>query len=617
MKSALNRIKENSIATKNNMQSLVCDMLEPLKAYYSPGCAWLKLGESAAVYSQKTAWMEGFARPLFGMIPLTAGGGDTELWETYIEGIKNGTNPLHKEYWGPVNSGDQLMVEMTTLGLALAMVPEKVWEPLNAEEKENFTKWLLQINNCSLPENNWLFFTVMVNVGLKKVGAKYSQDIIEAALDKIERSYISEGWYSDGKTQQRDYYIPFAMHFYGLIYSVLMKDEDPERAVKYKERAALFAKDFIYWFSEEGAALPFGRSLTYRFAMAAFWGALAYANVEVISWGCMKGILLRHLRWWMQQPIFTAEGVLSIGYSYPNLKMAEFYNSPGSPNWAMKAFLPLALPEEHPFWQAEEEPLPQLEPISVQPHPYMLICREKDRAHVFALTGGQFAAWEPTYNAAKYEKFAYSTVFGFSVPAGEFSLTQGAFDSTLAFCEGDNLYRTRRKCEEIRVEKDLIFTLWKPWKDVEVRTWLIPALPWHIRVHKITSDRNLIAAEGGFAINCDPVEAELSVEKVQCEEKSALAEYPWGLSGIINLVGHRQPQNILAAPNTNLLYSRTMIPTLIGNIEKGENWLVCAVLGQPKADEKEYSWEAYPKVKLTNNKLIVDNNGISNEYLLV
>ena len=46
--------------------------------------------------------------------------------------------------------------------------------------------------------------------------------------------------------------------------------------------------------------------------------------------------------------------MLSIGYGYPNLFMCESYNSAGSPYWALKAFLPLALPEDHPFWTAEE-----------------------------------------------------------------------------------------------------------------------------------------------------------------------------------------------------------------------------------------------------------------------
>ena len=84
-----------------------------------------------------------------------------------------------------------------------------------------------------------------------------------------------------------------------------------------------------------GRAIPFGRSMIYRFAVVSFWGALAYADVELpapLTWGVVKGIVLRHFRWWQTQPdIWSPSGTLTIGYSYPNMYMAESYNSPGSP----------------------------------------------------------------------------------------------------------------------------------------------------------------------------------------------------------------------------------------------------------------------------------------------
>ena len=97
--------------------------------------AWLNAGESGARYSHKTAWMEGFLRPLFGLAPLGGGGFRTDLWEIYLEGIKNGTDPGCSEYWGRLEGKDQKIVEMASLGLALAMVPERIWEPLNPRDK--------------------------------------------------------------------------------------------------------------------------------------------------------------------------------------------------------------------------------------------------------------------------------------------------------------------------------------------------------------------------------------------------------------------------------------------------------------------------------------------------
>lgn len=73
-----------------------------------------------------------------------------------------------------------------------------------------------------------------------------------------------------------------------------------------------------------GAAIPFGRSLTYRFACGAYFAGLAVADVPDMpapldSHGSVKGFLLRHLRWWAghSQDIFYPDGTMNIGCLYP------------------------------------------------------------------------------------------------------------------------------------------------------------------------------------------------------------------------------------------------------------------------------------------------------------
>ena len=50
-----------------------------------------------------------------------------------------------------------------------------------------------------------------------------------------------------------------------------------DRCARFRERARIFAGDFICWFDADGAALPYGRSLSYRFGEAAFWAAYVFA----------------------------------------------------------------------------------------------------------------------------------------------------------------------------------------------------------------------------------------------------------------------------------------------------------------------------------------------------
>jgi hypothetical protein len=598
-------IMENPLKTRKDVMEAVRQLCLPLVDFYSDGKSLLDVGRTGAISRNQVIQMEGFSRPLWGLVPFWKGGGECPVLEDiYLEGIRNGSKPDHEEYWGTITDVDQRMVEMAALSLGLILVPDKLWHPLTDQEKQNLYQWLNQINEKQPVDNNWLFFRVMVNTAFDKLGLPYDQILQEKTLTRLEEFYLGIGWFSDGNAPQVDYYIPFGFYFYGLIYAEVMKDKDPERSKRFKDRAKVFAKDFIYWFSEDGSSIPFGRSLTYRFAQGSFWSALAFADLEVYSWGVMKGIILRHLRWWLSKPIYHSDGILSIGYAYPNLIMAEKYNAPGSPYWALKIFLLLALDENHPLWAAEEEPMPELENTKGLLHPNMIISRDGD--HVYALTSGQYALFEPAHTAEKYAKFAYSTAFGFSVPKSNYDLIQGAFDSMLVFSEENMYYRGRRKCEEVRMEDAAIFSRWKPWSNVEVKTWLIPLEGWHVRIHKIQTERKLITAEGGFAI---AREKEISLQHFHQElvDDDGIATLcPWGLSGIINLFGERSPSLVLADPNTNVLHSSTsFIPTLHGQINPGTHLYVTAVTGHGDSKRGKLLWERKPGFVLSNDNLII------------
>lgn len=136
---------------------------------------------------------------------------------------------------------------------------------------------------------------------------------------------------------EMDYYSSsFAIQLLQLLYAKLAGDEDPKRAEEFKRRAQQVALDLIHYFDDEGRAIPYGRSVGYRFAMVSFWGALAHAGVELpapLTWGMVKGVVLRHLRWWQtQNDIWTSSGTLSIGYSYPNMYVSNVCTNSSNPH---------------------------------------------------------------------------------------------------------------------------------------------------------------------------------------------------------------------------------------------------------------------------------------------
>ena len=297
-----------NLQTKADFTALMHKFLDPLKPYYSAGCSRLHLGETGVTYNQNAIELEAFSRPLWALVPFWVGGGsDPEFEKIYRKGLAAGADPENPEYWGTTGEYDQCYVEMAAIACGILTAPEKLWTPLSDTEKQNLAAWLGQINAHTIPDCNWQFFRILVNLALKSVGMPYSPELLEDGLCKIDSYYSGDGWSTDGASVQKDYYIPWAIQYYGLLYSKFAADTDPRRAALYRQRAQLFAQQFVYWFDANGAALPFGRSLTYRFAQNSFWAACIWAGLEPLPLPVMKGLIVRNFKIMLRLDAFNPE----------------------------------------------------------------------------------------------------------------------------------------------------------------------------------------------------------------------------------------------------------------------------------------------------------------------
>ncbi|OCT45377.1 hypothetical protein CLCR_05606 [Cladophialophora carrionii] len=595
------------LTTRAKVVDACKSLLNPLLPFFSPGKTRLRLGATATRYDEAGAQLEGFTRPMWGLGALLAGGESFEGAEFWLEGIRNGTDPDHPEFWGWSKDLDQRMVEMCPLGFALCVAPKQLWDPLTERERENVRVWL-DINKKEMPNTNWLWFRVFANLALMKNGAAYDAERLEADLDHLDTFHRSGGWSNDGPRDalQMDYYSgSFAIQYLQLLYAKINGDKDPKRAEEYKSRARMYAKDFLRYFDEQGRAITFGRSLTYRFAMAGFWAAVAFADLELeapLGWGVVKGVLLRNLRYWShQKDILNGSGILTIGYGYPNQFISENYNSPGSTYWFMLSFAALALPESHPFWQSEEQPYPSdsIPPVLPLEHPlHIMVTRG---GHTFLLSSGQMCHYPMRASESKYGKFAYSSAFGYSVPTGGYFVEAIGGDNVLALSDdAGETWKVRRKPLNARLETiegtPVLVSEWKPWSDVVVETYLIPpseATPnWHLRLHRITSGgRSLKTSEGAFALNGVATSDERELQTMN-EEKSegrqesngeAIAVTRGGAVGIVELAQPARVGRVLDEDaNSNLVESRSVLPSLAMDVPKDADiWLTTAVFAIP------------------------------------
>ncbi|KAH8588604.1 hypothetical protein B0O99DRAFT_524745 [Bisporella sp. PMI_857] len=644
---------DNPFKTRADLTRAALALLKPLEQYKSPGNARIKLSTaSGAGFSETAAQLEGFARPLWVVADLLRlqRAGDPSLsscdarLETWIEGFKKGTDPRSPEYWGDVGGFDQRMVEMESVAYALLASPRIFGFGGDEETRGNLAAWLGRINGQAMPPNNWRWFRVFVNLALVRVlGVPLDElkTFIEADLEMLDGFEIGEGWSSDGlwsvDRRQADYYSgSFAIQFAQLLFVRLAPDYDVQRTEKYKQQACDFAQRFWRYFGTDGktppwtnslgSAIPFGRSLTYRFAFAAFWGAAAAADIKLPEPldhpGVVKGILLRHLRWWSKQShIFNLDGTLNIGYTYPNMYMSEDYNSPQSVYWCLKSFIALSIPEDNPFWSCEEMPHPMVisETSKTFPNvtlvwpPMQILCNTPE--HHFMLSTGQSTRKNHKARESKYAKFAYSSVFAFSVSIGPL-LEQMAPDSTLCISKDDGeswkaaWEPSSVQHDSVQVGDEVLPTLvssWKPWKPIGlvIHTTLVPPTRrwpgWHIRIHKVEWDsastdgerpKRLRCLDSGFAVSAQTSKGDSLFEKPYSpaflrsqeesenwwkDDTSSLIVSSGGASGVRDLTPsfvadgtstnrrhELKSQSIIIKPdaNTNLISQRTLLPSV-------------------------------------------------------
>ncbi|QDY69218.1 DUF2264 domain-containing protein [Qingshengfaniella alkalisoli] len=576
----MNPLADNPLKTRADFARSVVQLWEPTKPYFSEGKARVNFGLPAAHFPMVAAELEGFARPLFGLAPLAAGDLPFDDWDMIREGYANGTDPEHPEFWGNYDGVDQRQVESAAIGFGLIFAKEQIWDPLTDKQKENVANWLKFCQTRPVANNNWHFFHVLGSLGLESVGVEHDLSVRENALDTLESFYIGEGWYADGEARRFDHYIPFAMHFYGLIYSKIAKG-DEERCDRFRDRARQFAQEFKHWFDEDGASLAFGRSMTYRFAQASFWAGLAFADVEALPWGEIRGLWARNMRWWGERDYFDRDGIMPVGYAYPNLHMCEIYNSPGSPYWAMKSFLPLALPETHPFWQADE--------IEKQESDDLL---HSDVAGMIGFRAGRNRVMLSSCNemrmplrgaAEKYAKFAYSTAFGFSMDPDRLGFTVNPFDNMLALSRDSRSFFTRSEFDESLIGPDFLWSKWLPDDDIEVETWLIARAPWHIRAHKITTARPLVATEGGFAI--ERTDASSMEGGVNGRVSEAVTEHAASYAVDMSPEARTPMTRWRTHPNSSLYFPQTHVPHLVAELAPGTTWLIGAYAATPDPEQ--------------------------------
>lgn len=339
-------------------------LLAGAMAHAAPDHARITLPGAAGGYGRAVDGLEGFARTfILAAFRLAGeqGQGLEGLADFYAQGVRAGTDPDGGNRWVRMDEHAQAKVEAASIALALDLTRPWIWDRLTSSAQERVIEYLSPVvGDATYPRTNWLWFRVVVETFLRSVGGPWSQEDIDEDLALHDSFYRADGWLSDGAERAYDHYTGWALHLYPVLWARMsgageIAGERTERDVARLDRFLLDALSLV---GGNGSPLIEGRSLSYRFAAAAPFWAGVLAGVPSSSPGRLRHAANAVAGHFATAGVPDAGGVLTLGWHHEWRQLAQAYSGPGSPYWAVKGLLGVALPAGHPVWSAPAEPLP-------------------------------------------------------------------------------------------------------------------------------------------------------------------------------------------------------------------------------------------------------------------
>ncbi|QAY64598.1 DUF2264 domain-containing protein [Xylanimonas allomyrinae] len=396
-------------------------LLTGARAYASPGYARLTLPGPAGAYGTAVDGLEGFARTflLAGFrIAGDPGGARDDLAQRYADGIAAGVDPAAPahERWVRLTEHPQAKVEAASIALVLDLCRPWVWDRLSERTREQVVEYLSPVvGDTAYPDNNWLWFRVVVQTFLRSVGGPWSPDDVESDLARYESFYRGDGWYSDGPRRAFDHYAGWAMHLYPVLWSRMAGADTLAggRSATHRDRLDRYLLDAVRLVGGDGGPLVQGRSLVYRFAAAAPFWAGVLAEVPSTTPGVLRQAAGRTVGHFLGHGVPEAGDLLTLGWHRQWRPLAQGYSGPSSPYWAVKGLLGIALPAGHPVWAAHAEPLPvdlSDQAFAVAPAGWAVATTRADGLVRVANHGTDHATpGVPTGDSPLYARLGYST----------------------------------------------------------------------------------------------------------------------------------------------------------------------------------------------------------------
>jgi hypothetical protein len=454
-------------------------------------------------------------------------------------GLADATDPASDAWWGPIGDRDQRIVEAAEIATAISLGGDRFRDALDAIDPSAFDRvldWLAGIDGKDLWPDNWVLFPVLPALVRRQAGRTVDLAAMDRALDWMVDHTVGDGWTSDGAGHALDLYSGWAIHWHLSWWAAINGDRRPRLAADVRRRARAWLRFVAPLVADDGGFPRFGRSLGYRFAIAAPFAQAALLGLDPLPPGVARTLAGRLVGHALEDgALHPTTDWFRIGVAGARPEVVEGYVSAGASAWAAHALVALAMPASHPFWSATVDrrtwdPPPVIAAASAG----LLGARAAGITVLHNARAGHPADIADHDYAATYGKFAYRSAFPFDVPVVS-GQSAGSDDALVAIEEDaesdadvDPWLAHRNESGGGSAGPGWITTRYvlPTRRPTQVRTIVVLIGGVEVRVHAVAGGSAISMRDGGAALGVDGDDT-LEIEADQ-------------VAGIARVSGHRR-----------------------------------------------------------------------------
>ena len=332
---------------------------------------------------KKVLFLECFGRLMDGISPwLTLPDDNTnegkirkKLRDLAIFSYKNAVDPNSPDFllWDS-NSTRQPLVDAAYLAESFLRAPT-LWHQLDDITKQRYKECFSKIRKIQPYQNNWILFSGIIECFFILMGEKPNEERMYNITNQINKWYVGDGWYSDGRYFAMNYYNSYVIHPMFIHMLEIMEANhirvpiSSKIAIDRMQKFNIFLERLI---SPEGKFPAFGRSIVYRL------GAFQTLTLSIWKYNLPKPLTNGGVRSALTKVMynmfsikenFNEKGFLTLGFAGHQINVANGYSNNGSAYITSLLFLALGLPQNHPFWTDKPQPWTSQNAWSGKPFP--------------------------------------------------------------------------------------------------------------------------------------------------------------------------------------------------------------------------------------------------------